>query len=90
MKKDLPMKSSRHAYRDTCGGLSDVFVCMRGAAGGIRIHTNTKQRRRPNQSPTMVLAHSPQKIFTKHIPLALPHRDANFSLLGNYRLLVEK
>jgi hypothetical protein len=44
------MKSSRHEYRDTCGGLSDVFVCMRADEGGIRIHTNTEQRRSPNQS----------------------------------------
>jgi hypothetical protein len=42
MKKDILMKG--------CGGLRDVFVCMRAAEGGLRIYTNTEQRRRPNQN----------------------------------------
>ncbi len=83
--EELPTKM----YGTRCGGLSDVFVCMRGDKGGIRMHTNTEQRRRSNQIPTMVLAQSP-KTFTKYILPQLPHLDANFSLLGNYRQLFEK
>jgi hypothetical protein len=63
-----------------------VYAC---ADRRICIHKSTEQRRRPNQSTTMVLAHSTKKI-TKYILLQLPHLDANFSLQGNYRLLVEK
>jgi hypothetical protein len=51
MKKAILMKGSRqkctgHGAVDLpmpAGRLSDVFVCMRAAEGGLRIHTNTEQ-----------------------------------------------
>jgi hypothetical protein len=40
---DCTIKAEKNFPLKSCGGLSDVFVCMRAAAGGIRMHTNTEQ-----------------------------------------------